>query len=202
MNLEGLKARYREKRREIRRRLAEFKKPKTDRELFAELAFCLLTPQCPAKRCAALVESLKENDELYLGNFAAIHKKLTGLRFHRNKARNILQTREMFAEGFEVLKKIREPREWLVKNVRGMGLKEAGHFLRNIGRGKNLAILDVHVLRNLKRYGVIPRVPKSLTRKTYFGIEMKMAGFAKRVGIPLAELDLLFWSEETGEIFK
>jgi len=29
-----------------------------------------------------------------------------------------------------------------------------------------------------------------------------MKEFSKKVNIPLAELDLLFWSEETGEVFK
>jgi len=38
--------------------------------------------------------------------------------------------------------------EWLVKNLTGLGYKEAGHFLRNIGSGK-IAILDRHILRNL-----------------------------------------------------
>jgi N-glycosylase/DNA lyase len=84
----------------------------------------------------------------------------------------------------------------------GFGLKEASHFLRNIGSEFDLAILDRHIIKNLLRYGVIDEIPKSLTKKQYLMIEERMKKFSKKIGIPLAELDLLFWSEETGEIFK
>ena len=93
-------------------------------------------------------------------------------------------------------------REWLAKNVKGLGFKEASHFLRNIGFGQDVAILDRHILNNLKRLGVIDIIPKSLTPKRYSEIEERMAKFSKAMGIPLEELDLLFWSEETGHVFK
>ena len=93
-------------------------------------------------------------------------------------------------------------REWLVKNVSGLGYKEATHFLRNIGRNGGLAILDRHILRNLKRYGAIRSLPTSLSRKHYLSIERRFKTFADRIGIPIDELDLLFWSMETGEIRK
>ncbi len=57
-------------------------------------------------------------------------------------------------------------------------------------------------MRNLKRYGVIDKLPKTLTKKSYIEIEDKMRAFSERIGIPLGELDLLFWSRETGYIFK
>jgi len=92
-------------------------------------------------------------------------------------------------------------REWLVENVKGYGFKEASHFLRNIGY-RELAILDRHILKYLVEFGVIEKVPKSLTKKNYMEIEEKFKQFSGRVGIPMDELDLLFWSLETGEIFK
>ena len=82
-----------------------------------------------------------------------------------------------------------------------MGWKEASHFLRNIGH-RNLAILDRHILRNLVRAGVLHRLPKTLTAKRYLLIEEKFKDFAERMDIPMDELDLLFWSMETGEILK
>jgi len=93
-------------------------------------------------------------------------------------------------------------RDWLVRNVKGLGYKEASHFLRNIGLGKELAILDVHILKNLKELGVIENIPSSLTKKRYLEIEDKMRKFSRRTKIPLAELDLLLWSLETGFVFK
>jgi Thermostable 8-oxoguanine DNA glycosylase len=95
-----------------------------------------------------------------------------------------------------------ELREWLVKNVLGLGYKEASHFLRNIGRNDGLAILDRHILRNLKRLGVIQSIPKSISRKYYLDIEQRFSKFADDLGIALDELDLVFWSTETGEIRK
>ena len=83
-----------------------------------------------------------------------------------------------------------------------MGYKEASHFLRNIGFADYLAILDRHILKNLKIFGIIEEIPKSLSKKKYLEIEEKMRNLANEVNIPLSHLDLLFWSKETGEIFK
>lgn len=105
----------------------------------------------------------------------------------------------------DFLKKFLSPagaREWLIKNVNGLGRKEASHFLRNIGLGKEFAILDVHIMRNLKWFNVIDEIPEQLTDKKYLEIEAKMKKFSKDAGIPLNALDLLLWSKETGFLFK
>jgi len=94
-----------------------------------------------------------------------------------------------------------ELREWLVGNVNGLGWKEASHFLRNIGH-RDLAILDRHILKNLTKHGVLRALPATLTPKRYLAIEAKFARFASAVGLTMDELDLLFWSRETGEILK
>ena len=52
-----------------------------------------------------------------------------------------------------------QAREWLVHNVKGIGYKEAGHFSRNIGFTQDLAILDRHILKNLKKLEPIDGVP-------------------------------------------
>ncbi|MFN3910047.1 MAG: DNA lyase, partial [Candidatus Anstonellaceae archaeon] len=90
----------------------------------------------------------------------------------------------------------------LVKEIDGLGLKEASHFLRNIGMMKNLAILDRHILKCLKYYGVIKEIPKTLTKKNYLEIEKRMIEFSKKIKIEPAKIDLLFWSEQTGYVFK
>ena len=95
-----------------------------------------------------------------------------------------------------------EKREWFVKNVLGLSYKEATHFLRNIGKNDGLAILDRHILKNLKYHGVIRSLPSTLTKKRYLSIEKKFQIFAVLIGIPIDELDLLFWSNEAGEILK
>lgn len=84
----------------------------------------------------------------------------------------------------------------------GLGMKEASHFMRNIGLFEDIAILDRHILKNLIEYDVISEIPKTLTVKIYLEIEQKMKEFAEKIKIPFTELDLLFWSEETGHVFK
>ena len=83
-----------------------------------------------------------------------------------------------------------------------MGYKEASHFLRNIGLGEDLAILDRHILKNLKFTGVIKDIPKAMTKEQYFNIENKMKKLSQRSKIPLGHLDLVMWYKEAGEIFK
>ncbi|MBU4134056.1 DNA lyase, partial [bacterium] len=85
---------------------------------------------------------------------------------------------------------------------RGYGFKEASHFLRNVGKGEKLAILDRHILRNLKNFGAIKEIPQAISGKLYLEIEKKFMLFAKRLKIPPAELDLLLWYKETGKVFK
>ena len=95
-----------------------------------------------------------------------------------------------------------EKREWLVKHVKGLSYKEATHFLRNIGLNDGLAILDRHILKNLKYHGVVSSIPAALTKKRYLSVEKKFQNFARETGISTDELDLLFWSREAGEILK
>ena len=92
-------------------------------------------------------------------------------------------------------------REWLVKNIRGIGYKEASHFLRNVGF-KNLAILDRHILNLMQEEGLIDERPRTLSRKKYFEIEKKFLKLAKELKMPAAELDLFMWYMKTGKVLK
>jgi len=131
------------------------------------------------------------------------------VRFWNNKAAYIVAARLRFTEcgRIRLKKKLagRNPfvlREYLASTVLGLGYKEASHFLRNIGLGSELAILDRYILRCLKSLGVIRTIPYSITCKAYFAIEARMRRFAEKANIPMGHLDLLLWSSQTGEIFK
>lgn len=182
----------------------------SDTELFIELVFCLMTPQSKAKVCWGTAEDLVDKNILFTGSKDRIANELKRVRFKNTKAENIIRAREMFSENGKIaikshlkqIKNVIETREWLVENVLGMGYKEASHFLRNIGCGEKLAILDRHILKNLKAFQVIDDIPKSISKKKYIEIEKKMIRFADRINIPLAHLDLLLWYKETGEVFK
>jgi N-glycosylase/DNA lyase len=199
---------------EIIKRLKEFRQCWTksnDEEIFRELAFCLLTPQSKARACWKAINQMDEDDVLLKGDADRIKPILKkGVRFHNKKAEYLVRARPLFIKDGRILIKktlksfsnVYECREWLVKNLTGLGYKEAGHFLRNIGFGEKIAILDRHILRNLHALGVIDEFPESLSNKRYLEVEKKMAEFAGSIHIPLDHLDLLLWYKETGEIFK
>ena len=204
---------YRDKKGDIVGRLEDFqrfRRKSTDEEIFRELAFCIFTPQSKAKACWASIQKLDEHDLLFKGSAEQIKQNLHCVRFHNKKAEYLVRARNLFSRNGKLSLKpllnscsdIRECREWLVKNLTGLGYKEASHFLRNIGFGEKIAILDRHILRNLCLLGVIPEVPESLGRVRYLLIEEKMAEFSAKAAIPLPHLDLLLWYKETGEIFK
>ncbi len=185
------------------------KHPAGKKDIFPELAFCLFTPQSKAKSCWKAIETLLEKQLIYKGSHKEISNILSkiGVRFKNNKAKYLIEARRLASnpdlkDRINSFKNPVEAREWLVKNVKGMAYKEASHFLRNIGYGQDIAILDRHILKNLKLLGVIKEVPRSITPKTYLEIEQKMKVFAKQVKIPMDHLDITFWCNETGEIFK
>ena len=97
---------------------------------------------------------------------------------------------------------VRDKRRLLVKLVKGMGMKEASHFLRNVYVGRNLAILDRHILKSLVELKIIEEIPKNLTIKRYEEIEEKMSNFAEKNGFSMFELDFVLWWKVTGRIFK
>lgn len=202
---------YKKRKREIKARLQYFRKvyKKNDKDIFAELCFCILTPQAKAVICDRAIKRLVKEGLLFKGSQRDIKPYLKGVRFPNNKAKYLVGARDFFGngKGLDVKGKIDtrdlfKTRNWLAENIKGLGYKEASHFLRNIGLGKDLAILDRHILKNLKKYGIIKEIPDSLSRKDYIKIENKMRRFFGRLGIAMEEIDLLFWAKETGFIFK
>lgn len=189
-------------------RIGEFEqtgKRRNREELFTELAFCLFTPQSNAHQCRDSVLRIVSGNLIFTAPPSRIAKELNGVRFHNNKSKYLVRARALFPEFLIILNEGATPfdiRDWLVKNMPGMGYKEASHFLRNIGLGENLAILDRHIMRCLVEFGVIPEIPASLNRKKYLEMEQKMKEFSVKTGIPLSHLDLVFWRREKGEIFK
>ena len=197
---------YGERKAAIGARLRDFSLIRSE-DWFYELVYCLLTPQSSAIHADAVVKKLRSVafQEIECDPEPFLRHPDMYIRFHRTKSKHLLRARNQFPDVAEVLSDGKAPdelRSWLVKNVLGFGLKEATHFLRNIGKNGNLAILDRHILRNLVRFNVIPSIPKTLSPHQYFRIEELFQEFAEAINIPLNELDLLFWSMETGEIRK
>jgi N-glycosylase/DNA lyase len=179
-----------------------------DVALLREMCFCTCTPQTNAHKGWAAASALYSKGLLVEGTVvqtAAVLREC-GVRFHNNKAQYIVQNRDSFyphtkkrlAEIFER----DDPQTELRHCVAGWGMKEAAHFMRNIGFGHIACILDRHILRQLALCGVIMEIPRSLPVPVYREIDAKMKCLAQDADIPLAALDLVFWYKETGEIFK
>ena len=201
-----LKRLHASRREAIRRRLDEFRSVRPD-QYFYELVYCILTPQTSADHAGNVVEQLQKLD-FHSNSFdpePILRDPKCYIRFHRTKRKHLLNLKEVFPTVLHALQSIDAPsdcREWLVANVLGLCYKEATHVLRNVGRSGGLAILDRHILRNLHRFGAIRSLPSSLSRRRYLLLERAFMRFSERIGIPLDELDLLFWSMETGVIRK
>ena len=188
-----------EVRKTVEQRMVEFENVG---DKFSEMCFCILTANSSALMGLKLQNNLR--NEFRNSDESELREKLKrhGYRFP-NRAEYICHNRQ-----YEDIDKIlcsfsdgRKAREWLVKNVKGFGYKEASHFLRNIGY-KNVAIIDRHILRVSERYGIIDEIPKNLNGKVYLEIEKNLEELADVMGITLAELDLYLWYMETGKILK
>jgi len=189
----------------VNKRVEEFKEmgKKDSKEIFKELCFCILTANFRA------LASIKIQKEIGNGFLNLSEEELTnklhalGHRFPNTRARYIVEAREMASSLKKIINSFENEcklREWLVKNIKGIGYKEASHFLRNIGF-TDLAIIDFHILDLLARYELIKR-PKTMTKKKYLEIEGLLRKIANRLNITLTELDLYLWYMETGKVLK
>ena len=194
----------------IEKRIEQFdyiRKSADNKAVLKEIVFCLMTPQSKAKVCASVSDKLLLNDVVFKMTEKDISDAISSVRFKNNKAKYIKEAIKRFKGSdikgiIENFKDIYEARKWFASNVKGFGYKEASHFLRNIGYGYTLAILDRHILKNLLLFGVIDQIPKSITPKQYKETEKKLQDFSKKIDIPMHHLDFVFWYKETGEVFK
>lgn len=195
--------------RQVDDRTYEFKKvfSSSEKRWFSELCFCLLTANAKQKTAATV--------QMELGADGFLTTPLTELvscllrnkhRFHNNKSKYIVQAREHFPIREKVLEvrgsdSDRVARDWLAKYVKGFGLKEASHFLRNVGL-MDVAIIDRHILRVMHRYKMIRQIPKTVTPKIYFQMEKTLSKVAKKWNMPVGKLDLYMWYMNTNEVLK
>lgn len=190
----------------VNERLEEFRRvgEAANERWFSELCFCVLTANSSAELGIRIQRELGARGFLELSKPDLTRKlRELGHRFYRTRAEYIVEARghrdlKGTVIGFSGAS---EAREWLVKNVRGLGYKEASHFLRNVGF-ENVAILDRHVLRIVREWGIVDQAPRTPTKKTYLEIEEKLRELAKKVGLTLAELDLYLWYTATGKVLR
>ena len=181
----------------INSRMTEFENvPRNFDDLFRELVFCILAAGTSAELGIKTINHL--GDVIFTGSEKDIQKKLKEVyRFHTIRAEYIHQARENF-RNLDI--NAHDIRINLVENIKGIGFKEASHFLRNIGH-KNVAIIDFHIVDLLVRHGLIEK-PKTLTARKYLEIEEILKQLSQKTNIDLGELDLYLWYAETGKVLK
>jgi N-glycosylase/DNA lyase len=215
VTVERVIATHRARRREIRKRLGEFEevwRQGSDARLWEELAYCIFTAGASARMGLDSVDAVRS---LLLDGeakaMAKALKKAGAHRFPNARPEYIVTTRNYFRADFDMKLRQRllgfsDPlarRDWLAqeKQVKGLGYKEASHFLRNIGI-KGHAILDKHVMRCLCEVGVVAAPKPPSTRAKYLAVEQELLRFAREIKVDFDELDLVLWSMKTGEILK
>jgi N-glycosylase/DNA lyase len=198
---------------QIRRRLGEFRdvwRDASDERIWEEMVYCIFTAGSSARMGLNAVEAVRHL--IHVGTREEMTEALKGkYRYIAARPGYIIVTRDYLQEhcGFRLRNKLAsfsDPiarRDWLAgeRRVKGLGYKEASHFLRNIGI-PGYAILDKHILQCLSEVGVIDSPKPPSTRLRYIEIEKRFRAFAQGVKIDFDELDLVLWSMRTGEILK
>lgn len=188
----------------IRERIGEFRKIKDNSltEIFNELCFCIMTANCSAEKCIEVQNRIGNGFCQLNEQDLSLQLKKFGYRFPNIRAKYIAIAKESQQE---MIKRIRsdidlfELREWLVKNIKGLGYKEASH-LRNIGF-TDFAIIDFHIIDLLTKFNLIEK-PKTVSKTKYLEIEKLLGQIAEKLNLNLAELDLYMWFMETGKVLK
>lgn len=214
MKIDTLLKAYSERKLEIKRRIEDFKEiweRQDNSEIFKELCYCILTANASAKMGIKAISAL--DDIIFVASAQEISERLKGIhRFYNTRAKYIYETRKNLKKNYNLdlvslIKSFRNDKISLRKFfaetslIKGIGYKEASHFLRNIGI-MGYAILDKHILNTMCEFGILCERPKTLNYKRYLEIEQKLKDFSKKINIDFDELDLLLWSHKTGEILK
>jgi N-glycosylase/DNA lyase len=167
-----------------------------------EVCFCILTANFSAKRALCIHTTL--HDYFSMDTKESLSKKLRaqGYRFPNTRAGFIKEACMFKDQLSRIIQNLDgdERRAWLVTHIPGFGLKEASHFLRNIGYDQ-YAIIDSHILDLLHRHRLIKK-PQTLTERKYKEIEQVIQRLATQTGLTCAELDLYLWYMETGTVLK
>ena len=188
----------------VDQRINEFKNinRESNEELFQEMCFCILTANYNAEKSIKIQNEIQNCFSTDTMDELSKKLKYYGHRFPNTRAKYIfesLKCKDKLKDIVQVNDK-QSLRNWIVNNVKGLGYKEASHFLRNIGFD-DYAIIDFHIIDILYDHKLIQK-PKTITKNKYIEIENLLKKLAKKTNLTLAELDLYLWYIETGKILK
>jgi N-glycosylase/DNA lyase len=187
----------------VEKRMGEFESAggSGEERWFSELCFCILTANFTAEGGARIQKELA-GGFLTLGR-DELARRLSelGHRFPNARADFIVEARKHFGGLKKSVSSFPDGKSARLRltEIKGLGMKEASHLLRNLGY-KDVAIIDRHILNLLKENGMIEDKP--LSPKRYVEIEKVLEDFGRRTGLDLARLDLYLWYLKTGKVLK
>lgn len=193
----------------------------SEEQLWKELCFCILSGNVAFELAKSVVDVLTERGyldyrwmkedsksritlfhELDKPNFDPRKKngELRKYRYPRKRSAEIVRAAKTIYNDDNSIKNVLsgsssdlDARNFFVNQISGLGIKEASHFLRNIGFTSSLAIIDVHVLSFLKEFSLVDFDANSLTSQRYLRLEKTLRNFADYHGLNLAIFDLAVW---------
>ncbi|QGA54405.1 N-glycosylase/DNA lyase [Sulfolobus sp. E5-1-F] len=174
---------------------------------FRELTFCLLTANSSFISAYQALNCL--GDKIYYADEEVVRNILKSCkyRFYNLKAKYIIMAREkVYGKLKEEIKPLADNDQQLARekllNIKGIGMKEASHFLRNVGYF-DLAIIDRHLINFMKRIGAIGETDvKHLSKSRYIYFENVLKSIASNFNLSVGILDLFIWYNETNTIVK
>jgi len=175
---------------------------------YEELVYCLLTAYASAVMGQRCLDALCQRGAVLEGGMDKVESclKEEGHRFATRRAEYIYKSRELaprLKEKIQDFNDSKDARQWVVKEVKGIGWKEGSHFLRNVGYF-DLAILDRHIIRNMADFDLVDReeAEKGLTKRRYLNYEQALSRVAEELDMPLGVMDLYLWYRKTGKVLK
>jgi N-glycosylase/DNA lyase len=200
----------------------------SDDELWGEVCLCILSSNVPYELALSASEHLHSSKYLdpdwivgcsdsvriiasELSRQIYLPRRKDGsrrkYRFPNIRARDIVNAaKTLFGEGrglswiLESCTSETEARDLLVRSIHGIGLKEASHFLRNIGYSNSLAIIDSHVMAFLVEVGAIStKGIKAVTPSLYARLERILQNMCDDWSLNLSVLDMAIWQYMRGK---
>ena len=202
---------------EINVLLSSQENAKEERSLWRELSCCILSSQVDYQLAREAAYAIDQEgvllpsvhswervaDDIYaiLDRTFIISGRPRRYRFPVAKASQLAKASETIRKQSETLidfleefDDVGELREWMVRNVPGLGPKQSSMFLRNAGITLDLAVLDRHVLEYMRVIGLLERekyMPSTL--RAYQATETVLRCHANELGYYVGILDWAIW---------
>lgn len=168
--------------------------------IFGELCFCILTANSSAELGIRIQREIGDEGfaDLPEDRITEILSKM-GHRYPTVRAKYIVLARSFDLDKVLKQKNGKIARQ-IVSQVKGLGMKESSHFLRNIGYD-DVAIVDRHIYRFLVRHKLVP-YKDTITPSIYLESERVLEKISEKTQIPLPALDLYIFFRQAGTVLK